>query len=283
MDNFSRRIGLTAIIPIQKDSINEALRNGTWTIVYELLCTDIEYGHTGYQVPEWRQKSAKNIRKIWIDFFKLAADSISWNPNKDISYLKEKFYAFKWNEFYDFIEFFAKLEDDYNRKSLIKNFNRIFERENSAYTFINEKIVEKISDSEIRAIEATKDLPKLPFEHIKNSSNLLFRRDNPDYRNSIKESVSALESFMRNLTDSDESLGDILREYDFGKFDMHPALKIAIKDFMTKLYGYSSDQSGIRHSLKENHKEIKKEEAWFVLVTISSLMNYIKNCAQKNI
>lgn len=282
MDNFSHRMGLAPIVPLQKDSINESLRNGAWTIVYELLCMDIKGNPSGYgAVPQWGQKSTKIIRKIWIDFFKMAVDSISQNPMENISYLKRKFYTFEWDKFYDFVEFFAHLEDDYNRKSLIKDFNRIFTLENSAYAFVNERIIEKISDSEIQAIENTENLPNLPFEHIKNSSNLLFRRDNPDYRNSVKESISALESFMRTLSSSDETLGKILREYDFDKFDIHPALKVAIKDFMTKLYGYSSDQSGVRHSLKEYHKETTKEEALFILIICSALMNYMQNTTKK--
>jgi hypothetical protein len=60
-------------------------------------------------------------------------------------------------------------------------------------------------------------------------------------------------------------------------FNMHPALKAAVKDFLNKLYGYSSDQSGVRHSLKEKHIETTKEEALFILVSSSSLMNYLQS------
>lgn len=61
--------GLLSIAPVQKDSINEALRNGCWTIVSELLNKNTR--HDPYDVPQWRQKSAKFIWKIWVDFFKL--------------------------------------------------------------------------------------------------------------------------------------------------------------------------------------------------------------------
>ncbi|STX39854.1 AbiJ-NTD4 domain-containing protein [Legionella feeleii] len=281
MGNFSHRMGLKSIVPIQKDSINEALRNGAWTIVYEVLRKNIEYSITGYEPPGWGQKSAKIIRNIWVDFFKLASDSISWNPEKDISYLKDRFYSLEWNDFYDFIEFFSQLIDSYERKSTIQDFNRIFKRKNSAYTFVNEIIIEKISETEMEVVEETKNLPKQPFEHIKNASRLLFDRVTPDYRNSVKESISALESFMRNLTNSDKQLGDILKTTDFSIFNIHPALNTAVKDSMNKLYGYSSDQSGVRHSLKENHLETTKEEAWFILVTSSSLMNYLQSCIKQ--
>ena len=249
MNSFSHRMGLTPIVPVQKDSISEALRNGSWTIVYELLSKDIEYSLTGHQAPQWRENASQFIRRIWIDFFKLAADSISWNPEKDLTYLRGQFFNFGWNRFYDFIEFFVLLEDRYNRVPLIKAFNKIFEGENSAYGFVNEKIIEKISLNEIQSIEATKDLCVMSFEHIKNSSKLLFERENPDYRNSVKESISALEAFMRNLTKSDKPLGDILRQNDFEMIETHPCLKIAIKDFMTKIYGYSSDESAYYHPL----------------------------------
>ncbi|MDX1902271.1 MAG: hypothetical protein SFW66_09800 [Gammaproteobacteria bacterium] len=281
MDNFSRRMGLTAILPVQKESIDEALKNGAWTIVYEFLREGVESSLTGYEAPQWRGKQGQFIRSIWLNFFKLPADSISWNPNKDIAYLRKEFFNFEWSKFYDFIEHFASLEDDYNRKKLIKSFNKVFEQENSAYGFVNDQIIEKISQSEIASVEATKNLPNTSFEHIKKSSQLLFDRDKPDYRNSVKESVSALEAFMRETTKSDKHLGDILRFNNLDWMNAHPSLKIAIKDFMTKIYGYSSDESGVRHSLKEKHREITKEEAWFILVEASALMNYIQSCIKK--
>jgi len=280
MDNFSRRIGLTATVPIQKESIDDALRNGGWTIVYEFLRDGVEPSLTGYEAPRWYGKAGQFIRSIWINFFKLSADSISWNPDKDIPYLRKEFFGFKWNKFYDFIEYFVSLEDDYNRKQLIKSFNKIFAQENSAYRFVNEKIIEKISQNEIESVEATQHLPSKSFEHIKKSSQFLFDRETPDYRNSVKESISALEAFMREATKSDKHLGDILRVNNLDWINAHPALKIAIKDFMTKIYGYSSDESGIRHSLKDKHRDITKEEAWFILVTVSALMNYIQSCVK---
>lgn len=282
MDNFSNRMGLAPIAPIQKDSINEALRNGAWTIVYDFLRMDIEYSLTGYEQLKWRQESAIIITKTWTDFFKLASDSISWNPDTDIAYLKKRFYALNWHEFYDFIEFFCQHVKDFNRNKIIRDFNRIFERENSAYTFVNQIIIEKISENEITAVESTQNLPELPFKHIKNSSKLLFDRNNPDYRNSVKESISSLESFMRLLTNSDNALGDILKKHDFSMFNIHPALKAAIKDFMNKLYGYSSDQSGVRHSLKEKHIDTTKEEAWLILVVCSAIMNYLQSCINES-
>ena len=62
MDNFSNRMGLAPIIPIQKTSINEALVNCAWTIIYDHLRMDIEYELTGYGQAQWRQKSANIIR-----------------------------------------------------------------------------------------------------------------------------------------------------------------------------------------------------------------------------
>jgi hypothetical protein len=160
MYNFSRRMGLTATVPVQKESVDDALRNGAWTIIYEFLRKGVEPSTTGYEAPQWRGKQGQFIRSIWLDFFKLPADSISWNPNKDIAYLRKEFFNFEWSKFYDFIQHFASLEDDYNRKKLIKSFNKIFEQENSAYGFVNEQIIEKISQSEIESIEVTKSLPR---------------------------------------------------------------------------------------------------------------------------
>ena len=37
-------------------------------------------------------------------------------------------------------------------------------------------------------------------EHVKNALTLFSRRETPDYKNSIKESISAVESIIREIT-----------------------------------------------------------------------------------
>jgi len=127
------------------------------------------------------------------------------------------------------------------------------------------------SKEEINEIE---EALKLPYEsvklHIDNALKLLSDKENPDYRNSIKESISAVESICKNIVDDPSAtLGQSLNKID-KHLDLHPALKLAFK----KLYGYTNDKDGIRHSLMDKDT-IDFEDAKYMLVSCSAFVNYI--------
>ena len=97
-------------------------------------------------------------------------------------------------------------------------------------------------------------------------------RDKPDFRNSIKESISAVEALCRKITGKEKAtLPECLKVIDDIK-PMHPAFKSALN----KLYGYTSNESGIRHSLLEGDQVITKADARSMLVLCSSFVNYLE-------
>ena len=56
---------------------------------------------------------------------------------------------------------------------------------------------------------------------------------------------------------------------------MHQALEGAF----SKLYRYTSDESGIRHALMEGGREVTFDEAKFMLVTCSAFINNVRGVA----
>ena len=95
-------------------------------------------------------------------------------------------------------------------------------------------------------------------------------RRSPDYRNSIKESISAVESLIRVLaTDHCADLGKALSSVE-KNVSLHPALKKAF----SALYGYTSDEGGIRHALMDQNN-VEFEDAKYMLVTCSAFVNYL--------
>jgi hypothetical protein len=106
-------------------------------------------------------------------------------------------------------------------------------------------------------------------EHIKTALHLYSKKPDPDYRNSIKESISAVEAAVRIISgDTNATLGDALKVMDASK-PIHGAFKQAL----LKLYGYTSDEGGIRHSLLES-TNIDESDARFMLITCSAFVNY---------
>ena len=96
-------------------------------------------------------------------------------------------------------------------------------------------------------------------------------RENPNYRNSIKESISAVESIARVVSGRDKAtLGDALKTIEESG-QLHPALK---KGFLN-LYGYTSDEQGIRHAMLDE-PNLTAADARYFLVSCSSFVNYLK-------
>lgn len=101
---------------------------------------------------------------------------------------------------------------------------------------------------------------------------MLSDRKNPDYRNSIKESISAVESLARILTKNNKAtLGDALR-----LLEQRRGLHLALREAFSKLYGYTSDEQGIRHAMLDEPK-ISAADAKFFLLSCTSFINYLKS------
>jgi hypothetical protein len=94
---------------------------------------------------------------------------------------------------------------------------------------------------------------------------------NPDYRNSIKESISAVEAMARVVTgDQKATLGDALKTLET-RGALHPAMKEAF----SKMYGYTSNAEGIRHALV-SESNVTQADARYFLVVCSAFVNLLK-------
>lgn len=163
-------------------------------------------------------------------------------------------------------------------KSIARNFvsfiNCEFERLNYAYRFVGNEIVPITSKKEIDTIElAAKASENNVSMHLQSALDLLAKKPVGDYRNSIKESITAVEAVCRDMTSKD-TLGDALNELKKSGMDIPNVLKIGFE----KLYGYTNDkETGIRHALmdKEGSYIPSSAEAIFMLVSCSAFINYL--------
>ncbi len=96
------------------------------------------------------------------------------------------------------------------------------------------------------------------------------QRPSPDYRNSIKEAVPAVEAAVSFVTGGKpDGVSRPLRKV-FEQFPVHPALR----DGFEKLYAYTSDAEGIRHALMQE-SNLTQEDARYMLVSCSAFANYL--------
>lgn len=274
---FSQRIGQSPLVKVaQRESIDAELRNALWsllTIFYwdKYKCPSRNpFGRSD----SISQSNMENLFYcLWLHFFKQPVDTIPTYFEHGHKLLREHFFKFTWFEVYDFVEFVPANCKISSKDDFYATVNTYLERENSAYRFVDGLITEITSEQEIFEIEkAIKQLDPFhgPKEHLLTALSLLSNRTTPDYRNSIKESISSIESLACAITNKPSStLGDLLKELESSK-SIHPALKKAY----SALYGYTSDGDGIRHALTDE-SNLTKTDARFMLVTCSAFLNYI--------
>jgi hypothetical protein len=175
------------------------------------------------------------------------------------------------NEVYDFVEFIANNHPvDTYRDQFIQSCNAVLEKEVSAYRFVNGVITRITGQVEINEIDLALEKARDPVRtQLRRALVLLSDRESRDYRNSIKESISAVESLVANVAGEKGTLGPLIKKLK--EIGIHPALLMAFSN----LYGYTSDEDGIRHAIMGSEK-ILFEDAKFFLVVCSAFVNFVE-------
>ncbi len=274
---FSQRIGKKDIRQsLQTDYIDHVLENRLWNNILNDFIGQISDYSSRFE----ESLRAKIFKYIWEDFFEFKTDEIpsymdgSFSTAGFTEYIKDWFQKAKWYEKYDFIEFISNISESLGLDFITKVNNNL-KRELAGYTIIQNKIVQITSDQEVQAIEEaiinTSKYKSVEI-HLSQAIELLSNRQNPDYRNSIKEAISAVEAYCCILTgDSKATLGKALTQIE-KTHKIHNAMKSSF----SALYGYTSDSGGIRHSLLEDDIDVTLEDAKFMLISCSAFINYLK-------
>jgi len=163
----------------------------------------------------------------------------------------------------------------FGEKSVFVVANGIFEQEYIGYRFIDGIITPITDDLEIDTIdEALRNRYKSVNNHISKANSLLADRDNPDYENSIKESISAVEALCQIIAGVDgreATLGNTLKKMEDNGVIIHKGLQSAFQ----KLYGYTSNANGVRHAGDIGGPSSTFEEAKFMIVACCAFINYL--------
>lgn len=182
-----------------------------------------------------------------------------------------------YNEVFDVVEYIVRWiadmpiggMDTYAYTAL----NNVFEQECVGYRFVDGRIVAITDEHEIAAID---EACSVPFEgcrkHFEKATGFLANRETKDYKNSIKESISAVESVCQVILNNSKAvLSDALKQLEKNGMIIHPALNQAF----IKMYAYTSDQGGIRHAEGMFESTVTFEEAKFMMVSCCAFTNYL--------
>ncbi|MFK3604009.1 hypothetical protein A7D21_17730 [Pseudomonas sp. AP19] len=274
--SFSKRIGITpSTKAIQSESMDMDLRNSLWNAITAFYWS---LYNPPYNSGMGRGDYVKgsNLHQlalaIYMFHYKKPIDTIETYWEYFLSDIRKTFYKLQWYEVYDFVEFIAQHGPETNKKNFLAACNQIYERESSAYRFVAEQITPITSPQEINEIEQAilgSDRYNGVKTHLQTALGLLTDRQNPDYRNSIKESISAVESLAKHLVGNPSATLDGALKVLEKSHKLHPALKKAF----SSLYGYTNDSDGIRHALMEN-SELTQADARFMLICCSAFINF---------
>jgi hypothetical protein len=260
---FSERIGILKRV-LQKDSMDEALKNALWNAVYVRYWLRYRFARTEI----CGSAEGELILCLWVHHFDQPADKLNTTFCYAIEDVAKRFEASHWHQVYDFIQEVVEFAPP-NVEEFIAYCNNILERHMSAYRFIGTTLSPITSEVEIAAVgDAITHRGRFAAAsaHLATALSRLSDRTSPDYRNAIKESISAVESVCKVIVGDDRAtLVQALKQ-----IGLHPALEKGLGN----IYGYTSDADGIRHAMMDKSM-LTGDDARFFLVSCSAFVNYL--------
>lgn len=268
---FSEKYGYKPKKTIQHECISDELRNRIWNLFY---LQEIKAGG----LTSKRVSQAFNGEQTIEESIADRMGFLIGQTAKEVS-VTEKLKSgilnsFSWFEIYDFIDVHISFLSEDTRTQRVNQYNEILEQEKSGYRIVAGEIAPITNKSEIQCIEQASTTPYQSVnQHIKKALALYADIQSPDYENSVKEAISAVEAMcciITGLSGRQATLGAAIKHLKDNGVHIHSAME---KAFLA-LYGYTSDESSIRHG-GINFQHVPAEDAKYMLVSCSAFVNYL--------
>lgn len=263
MPTFSERMGLVEPRKaLAYDEISEELRMALWNATYAAFEGISDYA-----------ASDGISMKLWVHHWHRDLDGMPHGRDAMMNRIKHIILGAKWNEVYDNIEFL--LGTGVRTGDYASLLNMALSRFQAPYRVVNGTITLLDQETDVEAVEgALEDLQGLAAArgHLERSLALLSDRDNPDYANSVKESISAVESVSKSIVGKPRAT--LTAALDKMKSSPDITLHKALLTGWGNLYGYVSDTKGIRHGASNDDK-VTQHEARYWLVTCSAFVSLL--------
>ena len=268
---FSEKYGYKPELAIQYECISKSLRNRIWNLFYH---TEITKRELDLDPMEMILGGSPKIEDRIVDRLGFAINRMydHTTPQRRIELFLLS--NAEWYEVYDFIEIHLSCLSGEELKERECQYNELLESEKSGYRVVLGEIAPITNTQEIQAIEGAAETPyKSVNLHIQKALSHYADIQAPDYENSIKESISAVEAMCCIITGASgaqATLGAAIKRLKDNGVHIHGAMENAF----TSLYGYTSDESGIRHG-GIDFRNAPAEDAKYMLVSCSAFVNYL--------
>jgi hypothetical protein len=286
MASFLQRIGRVPMTKaLQVEALDEELRAGLWNAL------TVSFWHKSSAWPTRDNAAGRQaleaeeaIARVWAYHFKKPLDTIPPRPmvgdqNSAYGFMRSIVMQGSWDRALDLVDAMVSNAPRQWRPEMADRLNAVLEKESAGYRFVNDELAQITNPLEIKAIEsAIASSSRAVRAHLEAALTMLSDRKSPDYRNSIKESISAVEAACQAVAGQPSaSLGDCLKAIKKAR-ELHPAFEGAL----IKLYGYTSDASGIRHAMTDAGVEVTQADAQFMLISCSAFTNYLWTVAAES-
>ena len=173
-------------------------------------------------------------------------------------------------------EYAETAREDYYRKLvgiIVARLNTSFKDLYYGYQIVDYRVVPITDSLELESIQSAIDGCRDNVRvHIEAALSHYAKRPEPDYRNSIKESISAVECLCREIT-GESTLDRAIPKLQTKGVHLNPQFEEGLK----RMYYYTNDQrSGIRHALLDDAYVPTIAEAKYMLVICSAFVNYLR-------
>lgn len=238
MPLFSRRNNLVPQPPPpEPGAISDRLRRLLWNDFSKACEAGVWRDPLGARRPT--HALSVFLKYLWSEYWALAADDYPGLEGM-LARLKLAFLNEVWFRPFDILEITLAGETyvGFDRTSFRNSITRHLDQETSAYMLLGNKFVLRMGENEAGSVATALNLDDAAVHtHFREALKKLSDRQNPDYRNSVKESISAVESACKKLTgDQSGDLNRALRKLDVRKL-FHPAFKQAARGCEERLGG----------------------------------------------
>lgn len=268
---FSEKYGYKAEKQLQHECISDALRRRIWNLFYQW---EIQDGGLSSPRLNLALHGKQTIEEKICDRLGFVVNASVKGLNAQGKIEKYLTKDCEWYEVYDFVDVHLSVIDEEKKVQRAKKYNELLEQEKAGYRVVNFSVEPITNQQEIATIEAVLVSPyRSVNEHLQKALELYGDRKNPDYENSIKESISAVEAMcciITGMTGAQATLGKAIKKIKDSGVHIHSAMESAF----SSLYGYTSDQDGIRHG-GIDFKNVPAEDAKYMLVSCSAFVNYL--------
>ena len=279
---FSQRHGYTKLpAPMRLEEISVDLRREIWNVTREMLMSMRSPSMPLNRIC-FDPKGHRFVEQVLGRFSKTPEDEVRTNYYDVLDLFKSSILRGDFHVVLDLVEIISGVEES---GSFRNRMAECFERQGAAYWLDVSRapfqFVPRSSEAQGNATrEAIETIRKGEMDgadtHLRRAVEHLNARR---YADSVRESIHAVESVARMVDPKAErTLGPALDSLERAGVIQHKALKQAF----SRLYGYTNDAQGIRHSLLDKESpDVDLDEAMFMFGACASFAAYLVNKHRK--